>query len=802
MPEEIKIIGEEQELDFKKWILIIRSNWILIIAFVTVAVFIAYIFNKTTVPQYEVHASILVKPKTDPLAFSPNITGNFLNEYIIKNEIAILNSSTLLKKTISNLPQFRLEYYKTGGSYDKDITFNSPFSVVVDTMHQQIIGTKFNISFLNDTLYEIHIESENQALYDYRSESIVGNISDFELNDTIEVGSFFSTEYCRFVVLPSKNFSMATKRDKNYAFRCLSPQMLQQIYSGFEVANNSNSSVLNVKTKLPNPKKGVLFLNELCDQYLYRGIEKENLMASITIDFIDKQLIEIVDSLNSSEDQLEEFKTKHKVLNLDFQAEQVFQKLDELQAEKSKLLVKRRYLQYLKENLNKEENEIKDLVIPSTLEITDPVLNKLVLDIIELQKERTDITLNSKKSNPYILSLNERISKIESQLLETIDNINDVTQLSIENIDKRIFNVESQIQKLPQNQRQLFNIERRFRLNDELYTYLLQKRSEMQIQKASNLPNNEILDYATTDNAFQVHPNTSRNYFIALLLGSFLPILLLVIFRAFNEHIQSNEELEGLSPYPIIGSIFLDNTPNQLKKDAAGQIMESFRTLRANLKFCLNEEESAVIMVSSAIPSEGKSYISLNLASTYSLFGKKVCLLDFDLRRAKLASYLNIKRETGVSTYLNGDNNLDKTLVSTELGFDFMPSGPIPPNPSVLIASEYTFRLIEILKAKYDIIILDTPPLGVISDSLYLSNLSDLFLFIVRHNVAPKPILKHLFEEFEKRNLKNVNLLVNAVPSKRKGYGYGYGYAYGYGYGYNKYIKKQKKNIFRRLLIR
>lgn len=785
---------EEQSIDLIKWLNILLSNWIIIVTCILVAFFIAFIINKTAMPKYEVASTILVKESINPLdrfqEASPLSVG-YVAENQLNNEIGILTSNSLITRTLIKQEDW-LSYKCQKKGLFQQVNFHCPFTIEFDKYHPQLAGVEFVLEFLSDSIFTLTSEADKFIVYDY--EDYKGNLiqTEFALQEKKVLGEIITGDNFQFSVIPNTSIDFSIVKDYKYSFKFQTLNSLKSKFQTFSVENSRNSSILMLKHRTKNPEKSSIFLNYLLQEYLAKGIERENQIAINTIDFIDNQLVSITDSLSSSENQLESFRQQNKLLNVDFQAEQAFEKMDELQNEKNQLIVKQSYIDYLQKSL-RAESEIDNLILPSTLNITDPVLNNLVQELVGLLKDYSESSVNSLKNNPYISSLEQKITYTKNKLLETIENISGITVLSMENNQKRINEVEILINKLPQDQRRLLNIERKFQLNDELYTFLLTKRSEMQIMKASNLPENEILDAASAKEAIQVFPNKRMNYILALFAGFAIPVALLWMYYSFNQKIRTIDDLQEITDYPVIANVFNDFMPGELAKKQNSPIRESLRTLRANLQFSIHEEESNIIMITSAIPSEGKSYISKNLAYVYSQFGKKVCLADFDLRKGKLSSGFGLKKEEGLSTYLSNRNELNEILCNTDEGFSVLPAGSIPPNPGVLIASDKTKELFHELKKEFDIVIIDTPPIGVVSDALFLSSIVDQILFVSRYNISPKSLLTHVFQELKKKKVRNLGIIFNALPNKKRSYGYSYGYGYGYGYFDDKSQRKYSK---------
>jgi tyrosine-protein kinase Etk/Wzc len=303
----------------------------------------------------------------------------------------------------------------------------------------------------------------------------------------------------------------------------------------------------------------------------------------------------------------------------------------------------------------------------------------------------------------------------------------------------------------------------------------------MQIAKASNLPENEVIDYPKLEQRTPVSPNKKVVFLIGLILGFGL------LYDYFNDRIVDLSDIEKIVDAPIIGNIIhnKENTTFVVHESPNSIISESFRSLRTNFQYVLGEIKSPIIMITSTMMEEGKSFISINLATSFALYNKKVLLLSFDLRRPTVSKLFDLNKKEGLSNYLSGSCEIKDILNETAIpNLSLIAAGSIPPNPSELIASARTKELFVELRKKFDYIIVDTPPVGIVSDALLLEKHVDKNVFIVRHNYSRKKMMTHLFSNLEKKNIQNINLILNDINLKGVGYNYNYGYGYGYGYDY------------------
>ena len=544
------------------------------------------------------------------------------------------------------------------------------------------------------------------------------------------------------------------------------------------------ASMVKLAIETDCPEKAEIFLDKHLNMYLLRTLEKKNQFANNTIGFIDKQLVVITDSLGSTEMKLQDYRRNNRVVDLSFQAQQLFEQTKELGNQKAELKVKQDYFKYLGEYLSRNM-ESGDLVAPSVMGIEDPLLNNLVLEINRMSDQKVAMG-GERSNNPYIATLNSQIRNAKASLEENTRNMMNNNNMAMTDLDGRLAGMMAEVRKLPQTERELFGIERIFKLNDFIYTYLLQRRYEAQIAKASNIPDNEIIDHAATVIPF-IKPKPVMNYAIALMIGLFTPGLVIVLISAFNFKVTSEEDIKKFSDLPVAGHIIHSDREFQavVLRDPQSNISEAFRSLRTRLQFFTKETTSPVILVTSSMPAEGKTFISINLASACSLAGKKTVLVGFDLRKPKIYEYFGLDNDKGVSTYLIGRDKLNDII--QESGYEnlsIIAAGSIPPNPSELASSAKTKELFAELKKKFDYIIVDSAPLGSVSDTFSLAAVADITIILVRHNKTIKYVLENTLADAKANGINGISLLMNDISRDKALYGYAGRYKYGYGYGY------------------
>jgi tyrosine-protein kinase Etk/Wzc len=789
----------EENVDLRALIAKILHWWYIFPISLAVGIVIAFFINRYTSPVYQVSSAILIQDNEsliDPIAAAS--LGLMSNQYKVQNEIKILHSMPITLRTLHLLP-FDIAYYASDGFTTRELYPLAPYIVYFDSAHVQPIGLKINIKEIKEGFLNINAEGSNVVIWDFINQQKSRKIGKFSLHSTIKLGDYASSAFYKFKIVRNKYFETDDNPGTHYSFAFFDIHTLVHHYQDFEIKDSKNSSVLALSIKGSNAQKCIDFLNKLGDVYLEKGIEKKNQIAINTISFIDSQLSGIIDSLSFSEQELQDFRSSNKLMNVDFQGQQLFTSYQSLQDRRAELVVKSKYFQYLKDNLRKSD-DVKDFVAPASMGIEDATLNTLMSELINLLTEKDDMMANTKKDNPYITSMEVRIKNLKNNLIETIDNIIYTNDLAIRELDKRIGLLTGNIEKLPVTQRKLYGYERKYKFNDAVYNYLIQKRSEVQIAKASYLPDNEIVEPASQESAFIIAPNRKLNYIIALLLALIIPVGFILLYDYFNDKIISADDIEKLTEYPILGYILRNRHDTQMVvfERAKSLIAESMRSIRANLQFVAKEGEKHIIAITSSAMGEGKSFTAVNLGASLAIYNKKVVILNFDLRKPTIQNYFNIPDTKGISTFLSGNCSLDEIIFSSGYqNLDIVLAGPIPPNPSELIASANTLDMISALNKKYDYIIIDTPPVGVISDFLLLVKFADVVLYLVRHNYTDKRMFNSTIETLKKRQINNINIIVNDIVADNSSYSYSNGYGYHSGYDYsNENLSDDTKSLF------
>ncbi|MFM7430386.1 MAG: polysaccharide biosynthesis tyrosine autokinase, partial [Flammeovirgaceae bacterium] len=551
------------------------------------------------------------------------------------------------------------------------------------------------------------------------------------------------------------------------------------------------SSVVELSISGTNPQRETDFLNQLIKKYQYHDLIKKNQSASRTVSFIEEQLVGITDSLRGFEGKIEDFKSRNHSsnVNVGLEAQRVFTKLEALELQKTELLVKNNYYEYIEKYMKKGEN-LDQVILPSSLGISDAVVTGLVTRMVDTQLELKIFLGRDKISNPLVSQKMERINEIKQDVLESINTLRSTDKIKLDFINAQIKKAEQQVEYLPVAERKLVSIQRNYSLLENLYVFLMQKMSEAGISRASNTSDVIVVNPPMSSD---VPSHERRNYIIFFGIGLSIPSLIFVLMELLNVKIQSKEDIEKITSLPFMGGVGHSINENNLAvfDSPKSGIAESFRALRSNLNFFTGNQTKKVFLVSSSISGEGKTFTTINLATVFAMSKKKTLIIGADMRRPKIFSDFNLNNSIGLSNYLSNLNSFHEVIQSSKIDNLYLISGgPVPPNPAELLLSERFDELVKEALVEFDFVIIDTPPMALVTDAFVMSRVSDLVIFVVRQNYTDKSFVKNIHEYNTSGRIKNVSIVLNDIF--KSGLGYGYGYSYGYGYGLGN--KKSSKN--------
>jgi tyrosine-protein kinase Etk/Wzc len=744
-----------------------------IVAFLLTAVS----FNKFSIKVYEINSTIgPVQDNRSSILTSNNLFQG-LNSYQpgrpIENDITNLSSFALISTTISKLNLEVGYFMEKFGLFKQphEIYLESPFLVNIDKSHNQSINAKFYLTLLNDSTFRLTCNADEVFVYNYIDNKIISDKNTLKIDTICNFNKTISNKFYRFVVSHNKDANRELSSLKGsfyfefYNLDYLAKQYLRTLEIG---PISSMSSIINIRFTGENMNKILTFLNNYVDAYFNENLEKKNKIARSTINFIDSQISEISDSLNISESKLKNFRSANQVMDLSSQAQRLYDQLTQNETDLANLKVQERYYKYVIEYY-KTNTEMAGVVPPSSMNVADPIMTQLITDLMNYNAQKVSILTNSNEKNLFLAQIENKLNLQRQAIIEHVtNNLNTIT-LSINEVTYKSEKLSKEISNLPRTEMNMVNMQRKYQLNDVIYTYLLQKRSEAEITLASNFPDYELIEPARQVTSKIKKPREKINYMMALFFAFVLPTLYLIIKSFLNVKITSVREVEQISEGAIIGSIFNNplKTEMVVPEFPGSSISESFRTLRSNLLLKISKEKSKVIQITSAQPQDGKSFISSNLALSIAAVGFKTIVIDCDLRRPTLHLKFNLENTKGLSNYMVGHASLEEIKIKTKYeNLTFIPAGPALPNPSELIEAGILDEMIEILKEQYDYVILDSTPLGIVSEAIILMRYSSQILIVCRNNYTSKEVLASSLDTMRLNNITNYSIVFNDIKLK------------------------------------
>lgn len=788
---------QEEEIDFGKIALVILDHWLFFLISIILCVMISYAYLWYAQPVYEMTTTVLVEDDGNDISQSildkVGVLGKKRN---IENEIAILNSRSLVTRAMEEL-NINVSYTVHLGLRKRSLYQDTPIK----------LEYQLNEDAPSSFVYELTISDKgDKAIIEY-------SIHDNNYEAEILLGEEFENPLGRFTLKPTSSFEKGVldpeTGSKRFTLVYESNENLTTGYLSRLVVGEARekASILRLTLRDKNGQRGVDVLNSILNVFIYNNIQKKNQLASNSLKFIDDQLTVITSELSSLESDIKTFKTTHGVSDVSAEATFFLTQVGALDQTVSELDVKLSIINYLEAYVASDKN-LKN-ASPSSLGINDPLLQQLIARLSELTAERESMLRFTKEDNPLVLAIDTKIEQAKESLGKNIASIRNGLEASRQEINNQLRIVERKVNTLPKAEYELLALQRRYTIKESLYLLLLEKKSENSIILASTVSDNMVIDRArVADNL--VEPKKSQIYILGLAVGLGLPLLYVLLILLFDNRIKNMEDLARATNIPFLGIIPHHNDSGYLVvQDNSNSIIgEAFRSVRTNLSFLIRHDSLAstvspkVIQLTSTVGSEGKSFASINLAASLGLGGSKTIVVGLDLRKPKLADYFGLSNKVGASAVLAGIEDLDDVILKTDSpDLDVLVGGAIPPNPSELLMSEALPTMLNALAEKYDYVILDTPPIGLVTDSLIISKHAATTIYVVRQNVTNISSLTYINDLYHSKKINSVCILFNDVKSSRFSYGYSYQYGYSSGY-YSKPTQTTPLNRFKQFFTR
>lgn len=762
--------NEEKQVDYFESLLILlraylrRWIWLVVIFAVFITAGIAY--SRYSKLSFTSRGLIMIQGEqkssnSSELSVLKDL-GILKGESNVSNEIELLRSRALLGKVVDEL-HLTTELYalsKTTGFLRRDLYLRSPFSISLSGADSIPVLTELDLYLENTQRCQLSCSAMN-------------------FNAPLNLGDTISTPMGSLCISATSLMNEEFV-GKNFLIRLVpASRIVDDLQDKLSVKQLSKeSTVIEVALSGPNIERNNDIINTLFKQREIDAIEDNNQIARKTSEFINARMNEIASDLSEVESQESNFKVERDITDIPTNAYLYLNQQGARETEIQTAAVQLKLVSFVYDYLGNIKT--LDELLPTNIGLNDPSINAGINQYNQLVIEKQQLQQNVGEKNPQLITLTSKLENIKQFLLESLRNKKSVIELEIKQLDVQNNSIDSKLRNLSGTDRDFRTIQRQQKIMETLYLFLLQKKEENEITLAATISNNKVIDHAYSDNK----PNgLSKNAIIATsaMAGLLLPFMLFLIYAFFDDVIRSAKEIDTWSN-SVLGHIPLQRNVkiDAIEHNKRSLLSESFRILRTNINFMLGKRErGSVILVSSAISGEGKSFTALNLAKSFAIANQKTALLELDLRKPNLHNYFSGKKKDGISSYLaSGEGTISNYGTDQEQtipNLTFFGCGIVPPNPAELLMSQHTSHMFETLRNEFDIIIIDTAPISLVADTSILAEHADTCLQVIRLNYSKRAALKQLTAFSNHHSNQAQHIVINGEEMPRGKY-YSYNY--------------------------
>ena len=797
--DDLYLEEKEEKTDFKAILFKYAIHWPWFLACTLLCMAGAWLYLCYTPSVYNISASVIIKDNDKNSKASSGMAdledlGFYSSINNFDNEVEILQSRTLIKKVVEELDLY-ISYATKSSFHDIELYKSSPVKVWITPEEAQKLPAPARL--------HLTLQPGNKLNVKLR-------IGEEEYNKQFDkLPALLTTPSGTFSFTPKDSTTVQSTQE--IMATVSSPRSVANAYRGaLSIEPTSKSTTIaQISVKSTHTQRGMDFINKLVEVYNRDANDDKNEVATKTAEFIDERIKIINGELGTTEQELETFKRDAGLTDLKSDAQLALSENSEYEKKRAENSTQLRLVQFLASYANNPDHAYE--VLPVNVGLTDTGLTELINRYNEMLLERKRLLRSSQENNPVVVNLDASIRAMRSNVLTTINSVQRGLAITQADLERQAGKYAGRITNAPGQERQLVSISRQQEIKAGLYLMLLQKREENAITLASTANNARIVDEALAD-AIPVSPKGKMIYLVALILGVALPVAVIYIIELFKYKIEGRADVEKITSLPIVGDVpFSENKSSEgaivVHENQNDLMAETFRNVRTNVLYMMKSNEK-VILVTSTTTGEGKTFIASNLAVSLALLGKKIVIVGLDIRKPGLNKAFQLSRkEQGISQFLANPEHTDlMSLVQVSNinpNLSILPGGPIPPNPTELVARESLPQAIDILKKHFDYIILDTAPIGMVTDTQLISRVANASIYVCRADYTHKADYTLINELGEQKKLPNLCTLINGLDMKKKKYGYYYGYGkygkyygygkkYGYGYGYgNENVNKK-----------
>lgn len=742
-----------------------RRHWWWFVISIFLCGALAVVYVKTHNAQYAVCANVLVSDdNTGSFTAMSGMSDLFGSSANVEDEVYVISSHSVLRDVARNLGIYKTHYVKKGllGGY-----LAYPDFPVDVTAESSLLDT------LNTTMtFKVNVGKDGKAdIKMYADGKKIGQEKNLRLPVSL------NTKYGRYTVLPTPDYPKGEKVKTTISISGYDDAAEDLAHSISSDRASRKSNMINLYMRTENTAYGKDVLNEIVDNYNRRGISYKNRQGEKTLEFINDRLAIISGDLSTAEKDIQDYKKDHKITDVGVEASYnmgVRGTADHalVQAETESEIIK-----MTRDFLRQPGNEFQLVPITSNMPKS---LGDAINEYNNLVIKRMEVADNARGNNTALRRLDESIGSLRRNIDTSLTKALETSQVQVREARSRLNSSLSKLGNVPAQEREFLGLKRQQAVKQELYIFLLQRREETAMMIANAIPKGRIIDEAYSLSQ-PVSVKMKTVLAIALLIGLIVPCLLLYLRRLFRTKFDDIQELRALTDIPVVGEICKDKNAENLvvTPGSSTPTTELFRMVRSSLQFMTAGDGCHTILVTSTRPGEGKSFISVNLAASFAITGKRVVLLGMDIRNPQLGNYLGLKHNAGITNFLADPSlSIDSIIMSSPRvqGCDVILAGPVPPNPSELLSSSAVDKLFAELRERYDYIIIDSAPSGMVSDTLSLGHVADMTLYVTRADYTLRRDVTFVNNLSTDNRLPRIALVLNGVPMRAKAYGYGYGY--------------------------
>lgn len=766
------------ELDLHQLFFNLRRRWPLFLISLLIAGALAYTYLKVKAPTYDFRATLLIGDQSTGSKQAQELLQLLESKpkgLKLEDEVGLLTSSGMLRRTLAQLP-FSVSYFVEPSSWLNAVKplqvrerapGDMPFWVVAVPNRPQLTGVPIYVEPLSGNKFRVHAEAPRGELHQLTTGDFVREVLDVKFDQTVAAGDTLRSPLLSVVFRLEPD--QLGNHDGHYFFRLNDLNSLVGDYQGrLKVKPTDHESrILELSTQGTVPAKETQFLNTLMATYVQDDLNQKNQVGGKTVSFLDNEIAKLAESRSRAAQDLSNFRSSNSVVDASAQSGVGIQQQNELNENRARLATNRRYYLNMLAYLRAHQGPGR-LAALSSAGIEDPATTGLIQQLSELNSQRSALTVNASEINPLVKVLDEKISTTKELLIQTLTGLTTSSSMALRDLDQQLGEVRGQLNRMPENERQLGSLKTTSDFNEKNYNFLVEKRNEAAISLATNITDKKVVDPAKQSGGGPSAPKPLLVGLLALLAGLVLPAAVVLMQEKTNRRVQSKEDLARLTSIPLLGVIPHGTTEEKMTMldDPRSPIAEAFRSVRVNLQYLSAGLDKRVIGVTSSVPGEGKSFCTVNLAADLAQSGRRVAVLECDMRRPTLASYFGVdpRAPHGLSTYLAGESTLDEARDTTSIpGLDVLCCGPLPQNPTRLVESPLLAELVQLLREEYDYLLVDIPPLGYVSEFLVLLQYLDAKIYVVRQNYTDRSLVGQIADMHRDHQVKQLYMVINDV---------------------------------------